>query len=247
MKKQEREFWIALAALIISVLAALFTGLQWEEARQTRIDVHNDAEKARAQADEQFKTARQDAQSSAKAQEAQVTTSATAAERSARAAEKSTTIAGESMQLNRQLFEASQRASVHVKTIRFTVKANELATVTIEIENAGKTTAKHTTCIVNIHGGSEPPTDNLPDLSNPKVTPTDLVAGEIFDETASTVRPITPDEVTGVSTGRLFLIGFGHIDYLDAFGHPHKTTFCALYNPQDPGKPQVCGHFNSVD
>jgi len=44
MKKQERELIIAVVALVISLMAALFTFLQWWEARQTRIDVHNDAE-----------------------------------------------------------------------------------------------------------------------------------------------------------------------------------------------------------
>ena len=117
MKKQERELIIAVVALVISLMAALFTFLQWWEARQTRIDVHNAAERARHIAIEQFNIQRTDAQAAAKAQQSDVERPAAASDRSAKAAEKSASLAGTSLQVNRELFQISERARVHIKTI----------------------------------------------------------------------------------------------------------------------------------
>jgi hypothetical protein len=43
MKKQKRELWLAIIALCIRILAATFTGLQWYEAREARIDARADS------------------------------------------------------------------------------------------------------------------------------------------------------------------------------------------------------------
>jgi hypothetical protein len=246
MNKKEREFSVAIAALIISIGAAGFTGLQWYEARRTRIDVHDDAEKARELAERQFEVGRQDAQSSAHAQEVRVKESAASAERSAKAAEKNTVVAQESVRLSRQLFEISERAQVHVKKLDITVTPKAHATASVEIENVGKTVARNAICVANIAESLAPLNDNPADAPRPKgESAVDLVAGDVRTVLVRTPEPMLEEEVKAIGAGTTYLYVWGHIEYSDVFDHPHRTTFCAQYNPQQPQFAQACQHFNN--
>jgi len=238
VKKQEREFWIAIAALAISVAAALFSAMQWFEARQIRIDD-----------EKHFDIARQDAEKIANAQGAEVQRSAASAERSAKSSERSTDIAGESLRLNRDIFQISERAFVHPKSMSFVVEANKPAKVTVEVQNAGRTTAKGTVIFVNILLRNatlpENPEDQTP--SSTLVTPVDLVAGDIRTSTVATSRSLSEGEVNGIKAGTLYLYSYGHIDYRDIFAHPRKSTFCAQYNKDEPDRSHSCPFQNTVE
>lgn len=248
MKKQEREFWIAVTALAISIVAAGFTGLQWAEARQARIDAQEEAEAQRQQDEKHFDTARQDAQKSADAQEAEVQRSAAAAERSARSSEKSNQIASDSLHLNRQIFQITERAFVHVKSVEFTVAPNQPATVTVAIENVGRTTAKAALAHVNLVLRNRPIADQPEDFpSTTYLSPVDLAAGDNWSVTAKTLDTLSQDEIEDVKRATLLIYCYGHIDYTDAFVNRRKTTFCFQYNSDDPSKSHSCPHYNTVE
>lgn len=235
--KQNRDFAIAIAALVISIAAAGFTGLQWLEARQTRIDD-----------EKHFDIARQDAAKAAGDQQAQVERSAASADRSAEASEKSTDIAGESLRLNRQIFQTSERAFVHAKEITIAVELDKPAKAVVRFENAGRTTAKDARMRVSITILSTPPTTPPPDapLGAP-IIPRDLVGGETTDLIVATNDPISKDLLELLKNGGAHIYVYGHAEYKDTFAHPHKTTFCAMYNKDDPSRSPACPFLNTID
>jgi hypothetical protein len=252
MKKQEREFWIAIAALVVSLCAAAFTGMQWEEARQARIDAHDEAERQRQQDQNHFELARRDAEAAAKSQQSEVERSASSSERSAKAAEKNTEIAHESVQLNRQIFQISERAFVRAKGIDFSLEPNKPASVTVIVENAGRTTAKNTTILTNLALRDAPfpdhPSGPPPDMPlGSEITPVDLTAGDSRSTTIQTPRVLSEAEVKGVKDGVLYLYSYGHIEYSDAFSQKRRTTFCVQYNKDDQSKPHLCPSYNNVE
>jgi hypothetical protein len=237
MEKQNRDFWIAFAALIISVVAAGFTGLQWFEARQARVED-----------EKHFEIARQDAAQAANDQQTQVERSAVSAERSAKSSENSNSLASESLRLNRQIFQTSERAFIHVKQISFVLEPNKPAQTIVQLENAGRTTAKETRSIANIGFASAPltqiPNDIIP---NVPVTPMDLVAGDTREVPIATTNTVPEDQLERLKSGAVQLYSYGHIEYRDIFDRHHKTTFCARYNKDDPGRAYACPFFNTVD
>lgn len=181
MKKQEREFSIAVVALVISIASAGFSGLQWWESHQTRI---------------------------------------------------------------------ADRAVVHVKTISLTQpKATEVMTTSVVVENVGKTTAKHLTAIANIGLTREAGLLDTGDIrkTQPPI-PIDLTTGDTATVEAQTDRGPTDQEVQDVQSGVRFIYTWGHLEYFDVFGNPHKTTLCARYNPHNSsGKTDACPNFNSIE
>ena len=50
-----------------------------------------------------------------------------------------------------------------------------------------------------------------------------------------------------LNSGTLYLYAFGHMNYRDIFNHPHRTTFCAYFNKDDPSAPKACPFSNTVD
>ena len=122
---------------------------------------------------------RQGSENAAKAQQTQVERSAASAERSAKSSERSTEISGESLRLNRQIFQVSERASIHVKSVAFAVEPNERAKATIEIENVGRTTAKGTLSSVNVGLANYPISEPQKDVEPVLRTPLDLVSGDV--------------------------------------------------------------------
>jgi hypothetical protein len=249
MKKQELEHSMALAALIISIGAAAFTGLQWYEARRTRIEVHDDAEAARKQVDHQFQIAREDAQEASKTQEAQVRESASAAGRSAKAAERTAAITEHSVALSRELFQISERTHVSVKGFSAQLSADSDGRVIAEIQNAGKTTAKRVTTILNLGVSQQPLSEQLlmTDLLPITPRPLDLVASNVITVEVPLGPVATQSTIKAIQEGTTTLYVWGHIEYADTFGKQHKTIFCATYDPHSKEKFSFCAYHNAVD
>lgn len=248
MKKQERELTVAVVALVISLMAALFTCLQWWEARQTRIDVHNEAESARQLAVMQFNTQRADAKTAAQAQQKDVEQSAGAADRSAKAAEKSVLLADRALEINQKLFQISERARVHIKAVALSLQSNAPIKALLTIENFGKTPANR----LEVTATLETRADALPD--NPQDDPsihehpsTNLMPSDIHGMSLIGARPMSDAGVTAINEGKGFVYVFGHMEYEDVFGKAHKTTFCAQYNPKVPDQFNFCAYYNSAD
>ena len=227
---------IAVAALAISIVAAAFSG--WQSC---------EAYKVRRADEEHFKINRDDNAKAAKDQQNQVERSAASAERSATSAEKSNDVAGESLRLNRQIFQTSERAFIHVKQISFVLEPNKPAQTIVQFENAGRTTAKKTISIANIGFATTPltqvPNDIIP---NVPVTPMDLVAGDTREVPIATSSNVPEDQIEKLKSGAVLLYSYGHIEYRDIFDRRHKTTFCARYN-KDDGRAYACPFFNTVD
>lgn len=228
---------MALAAIIISVFAALFTGLQWKEARQTRIDDET-----------RFQLAREDAKKSAAEQQAQVDRSAESAERSAKSSEKSNDVAIKSLELNQQMFQTSERAFVHVKEIDFLVRAGQPLKATIVFENVGKTPAKRILpYFILVYRGSvlsEIPKSDLAEARS-SGTPVELVNGDHVNlDAVANGGPLTNDEVNYLSAGTGRVYAYGVIRYRDIFQIPRETDFWVEFKP--PNQDQACPFFNSV-
>jgi hypothetical protein len=251
MNKKERESIIAAAALVISLMAAFFTCLQWWEARQTRKDVHQDAVDARRMAADQFKVQREDSEDQAQAQQRDVTRAANAADRSARAAEKSASLAENAQRANRELFQVSERARVFIKNIELTPpQASQELKVQVTVENFGKTPANQMEAYGNVqvrdsalpqNPQDEPAFPTRP-RSSAVLMPSDTVGLPILGR-----RPLTGQEVDAINSGASLLYVFGHLEYLDVFGQRHETRFCSQYNPQFPQRLNICPYYNSAD
>jgi hypothetical protein len=96
-KKETREVVLGTVAIVISVLAALFTGWQAYESHQARIDARDAAKVARQDAGDAAAQARKDSQAAIDAQTKLADRSAEQAKRSASAAETANKLAAQAM------------------------------------------------------------------------------------------------------------------------------------------------------
>lgn len=249
MNKKERESILSFVALVISLMAALFTCLQWWEARETRIDSHQDAVDARRMAADQFKIQREDAQEQSQIQEKDVTRAASAADRSAKAAEKSAFLAEQAQRTNRETFQISERARVSVKSMRLLpLEVGKPATAVVVIENFGKTPASQLailhTLMLTREALNQDPREELPQA---KPRSGVLMSSETVDVTSISNRTIGDDELAALNLGTLHMYVFGKLEYVDIFDHHHGTRFCGEYNRQAPETLIVCRHYVSAD
>lgn len=247
MKKQERELTLGVAALAISLMAALFTFLQWWEARKTRIDVHSDAERARQVAVDQFNVQRTDAQAASQIQEGDVQRSANAADRSAKAAERSASLAGTALQVNRHLFEISERARVNVKGVDVYLKANEPIKAQLVFQNFGRTPANDLLVTTSLQFRTTPLPENPPDQPVREQSPNTLMPSDTQGASIVIESQASESAVEAVKAGKAYIYVFGHLEYKDVFLKPHKTSFCGKYNPADPAHLSMCVHNNGAD
>ena len=197
---------VAVVALIISIIAVVFTALQWWEARKTRISNEN-ALKAQAQVLE----------AQAKLNEK----AADAAHRSAVAAEQTSLS-------TQHLARTGQRAWVCVRSVEIKTRTrNELPGLCdIHLYNAGKTPAIGMSCVVRwVVDASLKNLDYEPKapISRGTIGPEGLVSLP-FDFQLNEAD----DEAIRRGTKTLYL--FGRSTYQDVFGEARETRWCFYYS-----------------
>ena len=235
------ELTLSVLALGISIMAAVFTGLQWNEARITRIDVHQDAEKALKRSDEQFKVQREDAQKASVTQADQVSKSARAADRSATAAETSSNT-------SRAALEVSERAYLGVTAVGMDkdFTDGQSTKVTAVIANSGKTPAFNVQTRHYFNYVPKPIPLKLPFAKLELVSTAELLPLVQLTQASDNVPAPSKDMVELMRQGKLAFVAYGIIEYTDIFRKKRTTKYCYIYDPANPTLFQVCPSGNEA-
>jgi hypothetical protein len=221
-RKRLRDEVFGLIAIAISLMAAVFTGLQYKEARATRIVVHEDASNAR-----------DDARKAAEAQVEDARRSAAAADRSAKAAE-------ETAETESQALRVSQRPYIAIKDAKMWPVANG-STILMEfrIKAIGASPALnvhiHAKCIIYEHDEVEQKPSKEEEQEEDDLMGKYL---NVLDSNGPSIMLPGVEETDRCSTYKLrstsrfeeggTLTVEGVIRYQDIFGKSHWTKFCYI-------------------
>ena len=209
---------VAIAAILVAGVSALFTYLQWTEAKQARID----------------------AKEASKSQAGDVRKSSEAADRSAKAAERSASVAEESLLESKHSLVTAERAWLNVATatIHLPTDGHGSPTVDTTITNYGKTPAYNVrirqvvalTARLDLTVDSDSAT-----TTNPYIVP----PGSSVVMKNNPRFPITTEVFKQLMAKQLYLQYYGRAEYLDVFKQKHQTTWCAYSSP-DTGDIYAC-------
>jgi hypothetical protein len=209
-------------AIVISILAALFTGLQWWEARSARIQARGDAEVARQDAKEALRISREDAAKSAerasqdaseamKLQLEQGRMAARHAQRSALAAEKTAGTQFESLHLGERAWvgiEGEWNRVAQPFSVRFTVR------------NAGRTPAFKVTAFADCGYERLGESFDYNKLRPRRWEGATTIMGASSAPWVCHIEP--PNPLFEPFTVHIL----GYVTYEDIFQKPHQTDFC---------------------
>jgi hypothetical protein len=242
LKKEVQDLVLPVIAIVISILAAIFTGLQWNEARNTRIEVHRDAEKALERSESQFKTQRDDAQAASVDQQVQVNRSATAANRSATAAEVSATT-------SKAALEVSERAYIGITALGMDkdFADGQETRITAVIANSGRTPAFNVRTRHYFNCAPKPIPDVLP-FTKVETISTAVVHPLVqLTQASDKVPPLSREIVEMIRKGSWAFVAYGIVEYTDAFHKKRSTRYCYMYDPMNPTLFQVCTSGNEAN
>jgi hypothetical protein len=267
----ERERWtvrIAIAAVIISIFAVLFSFFQWRSAEraaniaeQARLDAKLAssqslaiAEQARTDAVNGADQQRHDSALALESQTKRADRANVLADRSAKAAE-------ETARLGSLQIEANERAWVTVSV------GEQTGNFAVAMRNTGRSPAINVTQVTAFSGGSrmKPPDVDLSQnsstpISLPKNAPPEFVErlkkeGYIRDHppTGYVIAPgdsqISSDyqgkfaQIFRMNADRAYIEG--KVTYDDIFGKHHETQFCYWFAP--PSDFVMCNDHNKMD
>ncbi len=214
------------AAVSIALLAAAFTGWQGCEARQARIEAHDQFIAAQASASQSSADARADTQRALSVQQQISDRAVEQAKRSADEAAKANAVAIDALHVG--------QAPIVDAAARFVggIAEKEKPKVVVTLKNNGKTGASDLRGHVRIVVGeiSEDDAYAQPDPKPPSgkhgttfLSPNASVDLEVFG------LPLTATDAEMVKTGQAAIWVFGFTHYKDVFKIPHSLEFCFKY------------------
>lgn len=236
-----RERWIARAAvlaLVVSVLATVFTFLQWraadravEVADQARKDANHVAELQRQDAIAALKQEKQDAVTALDAQTKRADQANALANRSAKAAESSASVASQALQI-------SERAYVSLTaSLEKPPASGEKIEILVNAGNSGRTPAHQVVAETRVTFQPTPLTNAqaralvlaLPLRS--EVSVATLAYGQTLSLRSHSPEPLPEHGADLLNAGGMVLYVFADATYVDVFNHQHRTEICVLYDP----------------
>ena len=221
-KRLSSERLISLAALLVSLAAAAFTGWYAWDTHAMRVEARIAAEKQTV-----------DIQHSRIASER----SATAAERSARAAED----------VLRQTVEGGRARLSHVLANASPLVAGQRPTADCMLTNKGRRTATRiiqSTWMSVLNSN----TDQLPHPPTKLLKAGTLASDDKIMTGMILSKPLSAQELADIRSGTKALFLYGDAEYLDESGEQHTLEWCSQYTSDVPvvfGMLQTCRMHNS--
>jgi len=243
--------WAGVAALVVSLGAALFTGLQYRAASHQAAAAEDQVALAREARDEAKQATKDQADDVRRAREAAEKSAdaaqklASGTERSARAAETSASAGLDALQLNRRALLLSNMPSLQLFNSRLAkpVSLVDIVSVTTKIFNAGRGIAYRAEiqqwlnvapARVFAYGALATP------LSVTDIAPTS--GNNTLDLGSKLTRLLTAVELKGIEEGRIYIYVYGRAVYHDnVLDKPRTYTwyFCDYYSPLDDGSDRL--------
>jgi hypothetical protein len=229
-------------AVVISLMAAAFTGWQAWEAHNARLDAKEAAEKARDNAKEAADKQLEDVKAARKAAEDSLRAArelATGMNRSAKAAEASAEAGRESALMSKLSLQLSERPTLESLDAKLSppLAAGVALLITVDTYNSGKGPAYN----VNVRQSvSLESTCTFKFSDQIAEQHADVIgAGRSKLTTMSYVRAVTQSEFDDIVNGRKKLFVYGSVSFEER-ATPQSTAqaymYCYYYNPADADK-----------
>ncbi len=162
-------------------------------------------------------------------------------------------VADKANRLNAENVRLDQRAWIGISGLmQLSLNEGELPTITIPVQNSGKTPA--TKVKFNVRAKAAPREDGfIPEYQTlPGILPHEGSVTILYPNAQMPIktefpsRSVTHQDMLDIEEGRIILWVWGKVSYEDIFGCSHLFTFCGFYKPAQKFI-DACQTYNEID